>query len=316
MAATDAPPAQGAAAPSAESAAAPAADAQTTRSTSPTTPTTPAPASRETPSAPPPPGEGAQEAAPAAAPEAPKQEAQPEDVWERVVSLDADELVAKHPALAKRLGALADKQARQRVREEEAKRAERDRQAERQRRIELARKAQDGDYDAKEELAQLALNEYGAEVAREQERVVSQRAEDAARAAIFEQHAKSFGLDLEDDAVAEAVQAPSFDALNVVLVKAAKAAPLIDAMWEHPAIQERHAKVVAELEAKVKQAREAGTQNGTARAIGSGDAARVDLAGTGSGTRLLTELDVARRLQADPHDREALELWGKHYRRG
>jgi len=237
-------------------------------------------------------------------------------VWAKVAALDPDELVTKHPALSKRLGALADKQARQRVREEETRRQAEAQAQERQRRVALARKAQEGDYDAKEELANLALNEYGAEVAREQERVVTQRAEEAARAAIFEQHAQSFGLDLEDEAVAEAIKAPDFQSLNAALLKGAKAPALLDAMWDHPEIQKRHAAVVKDLEAKIAQAREAGTQNGTARAIGSGEAARVDLqGGVGSSGRLPTEEDVARRIAENPHDREALELWRKHYRR-
>ena len=95
------------------------------------------------------------------------------------------------------------------------------------------------------------------------------------RKRIWEQHARSFGLDPEDEEVVEVLaEAKDFKALNVALLGLAKDAEAVDRMWAHPEIQKRH-------KAALETTRAAATINGQASVIGD---KKVDISsGSGSG---------------------------------
>lgn len=234
------------------------------------------------------------------------------DPYEHVAELDADELIKRNPRLTKRLGALVDKQSRQRLEVERARLEEEQQARTRSYKENLYQRAQQGDAQAELELLDLTKQElstsYGQRAVADQ----LKQAEDQAKARIWQAHAASFGLDPDDEEVAEAVRAAAdFKALNTTVLKLAKDPDTLEAMWLHPAIQKRYQ---AALDKAVKEAKSAGFTGGQA-SMGA-TAPRPDLGGSsGSGGSLEDELAVARRLQANPHDAEALELWGKRYRK-
>lgn len=292
---TDSPPAQ---APAAPAAGAPAAAAAAVPPSTPAATSIPevAPAA---PSAPEPP---AAPAAPAAA----------DDPYAHVGDLDADELLKRHPRLARRLGALADKEARQRNAADRTRLEGEAQQAAARQKEALYQRAQAGDAQAELELLDLTKRELGSAYGQRAVAEQLKQAEDAARSRIWQQHAASFGLDPDDDEVAQAVKdAADFRALNKTVLSLAKDGDAIDAMWGHPAIQQRHQAALAKA---TEDARKASFVNGQA-SMGA-TAPRPDLAaGGGAGAPPDDEMSIARRLAANPHDAEALELWGKRYRK-
>lgn len=202
-------------------------------------------------------------------------QASSDDPYAKVTELDFDEIVKRHPRAGKRLEALATKKALTLQEQRDAETRTKAEQEQKAKARELWRKWNtDKDSDAGVALIDLLGAPLEQEISEEAYADKVQAARTAAKQEIWEQHAKSFGLDPSDDDVAEVIkESKDFKSLNTALVRLAKDSDAVGAMWEHPEIQKRHT-------AALNEARQAATLNGQASVMGE---RKLDAATSGGG---------------------------------
>lgn len=119
----------------------------------------------------------------------------PDDLYAHVTTLDPDELLKRHPQLAERVGAQADRQAAARLEAETQQAAARHKEA-------LYQRSQAGDAQAELELLDLTKRELGSAHSRR----AAQEAEEALRQKLWQRDAAAYDLDASDPAVLAAVK--------------------------------------------------------------------------------------------------------------
>lgn len=228
------------------------------------------------------------------------------DPYAEVAALDFDEIVKRHPRAGKRLEALATKKA---ATLQEQRDAETRRVAQERERAETRELWQRWKTERDPEAGTALLDRVGAPIDQElsEEAYADQvrAARDDTRSTIWQEHAKSFGLDPTDDDVSAALQgAKTFKDLNLALVASTRDKETLDAMWAHPEVQKRH-------EAALSQARAAATINGQASVIGD---KRLDVSSSGGGRPQTPDEVIAEYAEASRHGRPSKELTDSYRR--
>ena len=174
---------------------------------------------------------------------------------------------------------------------------------------ELIAKAEGGDLDAQEQLYKKALEEAQARQKREEldKAIEPERAavQNDVRRALWEEYAKSFGIAPDDKDVLATPAEQGMRGLNAALIRRTTDEALLEAARENPAIKRW-------LKEELEKGGAAASAKATAKALGSDDAPRAEVAsGTG---KVMTAEEIDRALMQNPDDPALYKAWVKKER--
>lgn len=169
----------------------------------------------------------------------------------------------------------------------------------------LARAAAEGDLNAQETIYQRGLRELQEreERARLEQHLAPERARmaDFVRRSVWEEMAKAAGVDPNDKDLLGVPTDAGFRGLTRALLAKATDKELLEAVRHNPVVK-------AWIDGEMSVARDAAQARGMAKALGSGNAPRIDVASS-SGSAALSGAELERALLKDPQNPELYRAW-------
>ena len=169
----------------------------------------------------------------------------------------------------------------------------------------LARLAADGDLNAQEEIYQKGLRELQEREERQrmEEALAPERAKmaDFVRRSVWEEMARAAGVDPNDRDLLSVSSDAGFRGLTRALLAKATDKELLEAVRHNPVVK-------SWVDSELATARDAAQARGMARALGSGDAPRLD-ASPGAGSRAMSGPELERALLRDPQNPDLYRAW-------